>query len=134
MKRFFYLSAGLLCLSLAMLAGIRIGPERADAEIAQQGLIWAISGDYIWDSAGQCWILPPGGLNQGTYFRYVTGDLPVPISDVKFAEGSNIVTFSDECYQLSDGQWIAYGAFPGGPTPVEQTTWGRIKATGGQDQ
>ena len=54
--------------------------------------------------------------------------LPVPVSEVKFWAWDTFVTYGNEVWRVGGGEWRSAGFWPGGASPVESRSWGRIKA------
>ena len=73
----------------------------------------------MWICGEPGWSLDPGFLP------------PVPVSEIKFWEHRWLVTHNNEVWWHDEYhdpvQWVNVGV-PGGPTPAEPTTWGKIKA------
>src|SRR5262249_27583235 len=125
-KRFFYLSAGLLCLALAY----HLGAQSAKA----QGQTVEIAGVNVEEST-------PGYA--GTVGRIIstfpyTGTEPVPgtspIVAVAYNRGNVYAELANgDCYvncasSCGNPGWVRVGNVFGKTTPATQETWGEIKA------
>ena len=70
---------------------------------------------------------------EGTEWLPTTA-LPVPLTDLKFWEHHYCVTNNDEVWFCDAGNWINLGVPPSGPTNMEPSTWGSIKAKWHEDE
>ncbi|MFN0150505.1 MAG: hypothetical protein ACKVU1_07330 [bacterium] len=134
-RRFFYVSLGILALSIAY----HLGVNRAEAEWNQNasGQIVGFVGDgggggLAITSSGEAWRVEP----TVGWTRTPGGDLPQEIlaSEVAFFDGSAsggyvIVTSSDEVWVNYGSPWRSVGALPGGTNATEATSWGKLKGS-----
>jgi len=129
MKRAFYFSGTLLCLSLTLLIGFHLGVQKAEADFNPSGFIVggiSSSDAYVLTSNGEMWKYqnPNGPWVQETVFT-----VPMATSSIKLWMLHNIVTTSDEVWQHQGETWVNIGTPPGGVVgvPTNPTTWGQLK-------
>ena len=124
-KRFFFVSAGVLCLMLAAAVGFHMGSTSARASyVLTTTGIRAINGaSYLLDENNQVWEFPGP---DGTWTRAATYDPPVPIENIKFWNGGELITWGNVAWREGGG-WHNCGPWPGGTVPTNQSTWGATK-------
>lgn len=131
-RRFFFVSMGILCLTAAYQLGAR--SARADVDPTNPGPV-LIADIGAWGADGSAWIAQSGG---GSWYRQSTNlDLPVPASAVAMIDGEStqnfvLVTNSGAVWRCSGAgsvgsAWKLMPPFPGGPVPVEGSSFGQIK-------
>ncbi len=132
MKRFMYLSAGLLCLSLTLVAGIHIGQVSVEAHYAgtpvlaagsmgtRQGAMVIAEDGSIWDFGGG---VPSGWVEQPA------SPLPIPGTQVAWVcNDTKVVDIFGNGWSYQNGSWANTGPPPTGlPVQTEDASWGRIK-------
>ncbi len=97
MKRFMFLSIGVLCLAIAMLIGFYVGSQRVDAQ-TPAGTLFFVNNTP--NSSYYCAILPNGDI-------YV-----------------NVGAYGNPA--VSDGAMYC-GNFWGGQVSTDKSTWGKVK-------
>jgi len=129
-KRFFHLSVGVLCLTLAFAVGRMTaeGPTPVAASIIDPSACGIVGWDYdghMIDENGTAW-----GANQYGWFTVEYQTPPVPVSQIKFWAHNIFLTVDNEYWHYFDHGtgWISYGVWPGGPSPAEKTTWSKLKS------
>jgi len=130
-RRFFHLSAGVLCLTLAFAVGRMTagGPELAVASLVDLSFPGVVAIDqvgsepYVLDESGQVW-----RLNTDGWQHFAGYDVPFSLGDIKLWTREGLVTTNNEAYRTNGGSWVSIGFWPGGPTPAEKTTWSKVKS------
>jgi hypothetical protein len=125
MKRFMYLSIGLLCLSLSALIGLHIGHKTACAGHVNHntsGLV-AIQSFSLLDEYGVAW-----SINDN--YEWISTSVqtpPIPVSQIKFWSVGFFVTTDNVAYKWSGDTWVNCGLWPGGTVETKQESWGNLK-------
>jgi hypothetical protein len=132
-RRFFYLAAGVLCLTMAFAVGRMTaeGPTSAVAGYVDHAscgavAVWA-EDDHEWalDEFGQVWQVERA---LGGWYRHTEFDPPVPVSEIKFWMVDGFITVDNEFLSCDRPGWSSFGFWPGAPSPAGKTTWSKVKA------
>ena len=123
MKRFMFLSIGVLCLMLAVAVGYHLGSMTAQAnEAALYGIAYFEDG-MILDVNGKVWT--------HDWLRHPSYDLPTSVSTGEIAMWSHasFVTYGGDVWKRdSPNVWVNMGKWPDGqPVPASNESWGSIK-------
>lgn len=120
-KRFFYVSAALLCLALAYhLGAVNAEGQTPSFRILNHGVPFVAVGETVYT------LDAVGGWHPYTNNTYP----PVPVSSLVVLGGSFAITQAGEGWVCNGntGVWTSYGAIPGGGTSAQQQSWGQVKA------
>jgi len=137
MKRFMYLSIGVLCLSLSALIGFHVGSRTAQAQSVGGGFVDVVKGAGAYYNAlrsdgAYFWY---DSLND-TYYEYANnapGDGYVGMNWVGESEVYAIKS-NGEIYKFTQNDWEYMTTLPtGSAVPTSQNTWGGIKSQTGTD-
>ena len=125
-----------LSLLAAVLLGVALGicldfenTEAVNVDHDANGLIaMAIntSGTLcVLDENGDVWKV----TNHARWIPSSLDPIPVPVSEIKFWHVNTIITFDNTAWvTVAGGSWEYIGAWPGGASPVQDQSWGAIKA------
>lgn len=131
MKNVMYGSVAILALALAF----HLGATTANStyvDPADMGVIavWGNPGTNprVLDENGVLWVVDE---NFGWLLSSEVPPPPMPVNQITFWDPGTIVTVDDHVWRRpgGSGDWVDCGAWPGSGSPVEQTSWGRIKAS-----
>jgi hypothetical protein len=133
MKRFMFVSIGVLCLMVSALIGFYIGSESAQAQAPRTeitpsspstGIVVSLDwSGYVLDQLGQVW-----WMRYGCWQRHPEADPPIPVSEIKLWNYYVVVTNDDSVWELTgSNQWSQCGPWPGGSVPASPNTWGGVK-------
>jgi len=120
-RKFFYIAAGMLMLSLSYHFGARDAAGQAAAAIEatdyDNGALFAVvNGSWVQFNVGSGTVFPA---------------YPLPVSAPVVGTGSSLVVYQNGdvyVYEGSPGEWVLKGNLSGGPTPTQKATWGQVKA------
>jgi len=121
-RKFFYVSLGILALSIAYQLGA--GSVRADFDDSTNSPIVGMHGDNVLDRNGEVW-----SLFSLSWDRRPTQDPPVPISEIRFWQVNQLITHDDVAWAWSgypDFEWVNIGPYPG-TVSVEAESFGSTK-------
>jgi len=126
-KRFFYVSAGVLCLSVSAFL-TQLQPNKVNATgVDPVHNVIATAGEYAINSAGEIYNYLEGGTGW-----YKIGDLPFPASQLHFATKSGVdfrlIDKSGNYWRYASPNSVNHGPVPGGTVPTSESTWGKIKS------
>ena len=133
MKRFAYLSFGLLCLMLAVAVGYHIGSNVALAHVTPIPGIAFVDGSAVLDVNGETWD-SIGGSPYCWFSVPELAPLPIPMEDIANWSVRAIVTVHGDMWIFGSQGWENCGPWPGGPVGVENESWGSIKARMGGNE
>lgn len=121
-----------LVLAVAVLVGYIVGTTTASSCYVDHSASGAIAfmripGNHprALDEDGVVWEVEEG---YGWRPDYSVPPLPVPVSEVKFWQWDALITWDNHIWRVSGVEWVDGGAWPGGASPVEATSWGKLKA------
>ena len=124
-KRFFYVSMGILALTVAYNLGAR--SVEADWDPDGMGCVAGVQEHIWWAQSGEAW-----ELNGRSWTVRPEYDLPVSASSVKmtgnhFGNVALVTTSDDVWVYLSGSGWQQADPFPGSGTPTTKSLWGDVK-------
>jgi hypothetical protein len=127
-KRFMYVCLGILALAVAFHLGARFGHAEY-VDHSATGIV-AVAGDILLLDSGDAYEI---GTSQDPWRPRPEYKPPIPVSEVRYWGPNFVCSVSNEVWHREgDGIWYNYGSPPAGPTPVQPTTWGQIKAEFGE--
>jgi len=141
MKRFMYLSIGVLCLSLSALVGSHIGNRTAEAVLSSPtrnfdtGIVaYRVVGSrrFALDEFGSAWEIYVNTVPGGNFCweRVIQHDPHLPLDQIKYWEPRVIIS-TDNHLWVDNGesipQWEDCGVWPGGTVETQQQSWGSTK-------
>jgi hypothetical protein len=125
-KKLMYASIAILCLAVAFHLGA-VSARSTYVDHMASGII----SHYHYNGGGHFWVLDEDGIvwyiDPDTGW-YQSPALPVPVSQVKFWTRYSLVTFDHQTWFYRNDAWEHVGSWPGSQTPVQESSWGAIKA------
>jgi hypothetical protein len=122
-KKFMFVCLGLLALAVTFHLGAQYG-QAGYVDHSATGIV-ALDREKVLLENGEVW----EAQNIGTgWTRSPDWDPPVPVSDIRFWDGTTLVTVNGQMWHVEPVVgWHNYGAPPGGAA-TQPSTWGSIKA------
>jgi len=134
-KSFFLICAGVLMLTVALKVGTE--PAWADFDPNAPGPYVGVAANVALLDSGEAWVVRGWWDGQPlAWEREESMDSPVPVGQIKFYEGSFILTTSGELWAINwdesgmGGHWENMGTPPG--APVQGTSWSQLKSQFGR--
>lgn len=130
-KQFFYISIGILALTVAYHL-VAVPPVEADWDESGFSCVAGGQSNVYWSHSGEAYTLH----GDGSWIRESSLDLPVSSTSVAHTghispQGLAVITTTGEAWiieQYSGGSWKQAPSFPGcGSAASEPATWGGIK-------
>jgi hypothetical protein len=126
-KSFFYVCAGLFLLALGYHLGARNATAQSPGGITVGGI--ADNGNTGVVIGRELWVMADTRYAPSPVTPYpIPGSSPVIACGANGGNGRVVLANGEEWWAYTGGPWTLVAVFPGGPTPVQQDSWGGVKA------
>jgi len=134
MKRFMYLSIGVLCLALSALIGFHLGSSEVTAQVDPSADIvatYSVGSNALvaLDRFGQIWACNGSNVNPLCWEQVTSGEppLPIPISEIETWYFRSLLAKNGDFWVVHELDWNNCGPWPGGTIPTTPSSMGEMK-------
>ena len=136
MKRFMFLSIGVMCLAVSALVGFHVGNRTAQATAVMEpvGNIVAMYESTVLTADGRIWTFDVYNTKQWIESQY--SPVPIPVTDIQFIDNGNAIQLVDkngDVWNCNSGNpWTNVGHPPPPPVSTDMESWGGVKGQYGK--